>query len=295
MEDKRGELSSKYIIAIIILIVSFGVIIFFWIQFSGESETDLEVCRNSVVARGAIPVLKESVKLQCKTRKICLTENSCDTPEKYDEIIRVHSKDELELKLAELMYDCWWMMGAGKIDYRGGGVWENLYCAQCAIVNFDDSVQNKYEKITYLELLNEMRKNSIPGSDMSYMKYIYGTDSLEEFLAKTKISNENIDLSTSAIDLRYENGYVIVTGILKAGTFAAIGAIGGVVIGGAFTLVSGPPGWVAAAIIVGSGAAGGSAGYLISFGDDIFMSPMLIPYNASELGKLECKEFDTLL
>jgi len=300
---KKGDLTSKHIVIIIILIVSFAVILYFWWQFSPKGETDLEVCRNSVIARGSVPVFKESVSLKCNTRAVCITEKTCDNSAIYDKIIRVKSRDELELEIAKLMYDCWWMMGAGQVDYQGSGAGDNLYCAQCAIIDFDSSVQDKYEKITYLELLNEMRNNAIPNAEMSYMKYVYETDSIEGFRNTIAGSlGKNFRIEDSYINLKTEKGrYALVTGIFREGKLTSLkgaGLIaGGVVVGGVVAFFGGPAGWGAAAIIIkGAVAAGGGyIGYTISSPGGDFLRPMLIPFTADELNKLECKSFDTLI
>ncbi len=309
---KKGEITSNQIVILVILIVSFAVILFFWLSFGIKGTTDKEICHNSVITRGSVPVFKDTVELQCKTQKVCITADSCEDEGKYEEIIKVKSKDELKNEIIDLMYDCWWMMGEGKVDYQSSGAWKNLYCAQCAIIDFDDSVKKQYGDISYIELLNSMRSNSLPGKDMNYMEYLYGTDSIQAVSNGFRDSledKEGVEMDLEKNFIYTDGRYVLVTGIVKkgsAGTWIGVGA--GVVIGAGIIIGSagtGTPAVIAAAVSIvsikgavlvgGGGLVGGGAGWLIQKGDTGYLSPMLVSYNADVLNALECKDFTTLL
>tara|TARA_Y100000310_G_scaffold343846_1_gene453460 strand:- start:2210 stop:2899 length:690 start_codon:yes stop_codon:yes gene_type:complete len=199
--EKKGELTSKQLITIIILVVSFAIIIAFFFMLNFRGQIDQESCRNSVMMKGAIPIFKGIVSLKCKTQDICLSMGGdCERGEE----IKVDSETELYKEMADLMADCWWMMGEGKVNYGKG-------CAVCYKVYFDDGIKayepfKKKGGIPYSELYQYMSKN-IVSEEKSYLNYFYGLDILS---VKSKIKNENkIDIDGDLIDL--DKNYAIVT------------------------------------------------------------------------------------
>ena len=79
MKFKKGELTSKQLITIIILIISFSIILIFFFMFGFESVIDEESCRNSVMMRGTFSFLDTKlvdvnpISLKCKTQDVCLS------------------------------------------------------------------------------------------------------------------------------------------------------------------------------------------------------------------------------
>lgn len=171
MKNKKGELTSKQIITIIILIVSFGIILAFFLMLNLKGDIDKEACKNSVALRG-LPLGKYVFSLKCKTQDI-----------------NIENKEEVLGEISDLFVDCWWMMGEGKIDYGESS------CAICNKVSFDFEGD-----LTYDNLYNYMADNKILDGSMSYLFYLYKFSNVKGIPVKKK---------TGAIDLNEE--YAIVT------------------------------------------------------------------------------------
>src|SRR3989344_8001999 len=119
---KGGELTSQQLVTIIIVIVSFGVMILFFFLLDFNSEIGKETCRNSVILRGTTPLGKDTVKLNCKTEEVCLTTGArCEQAGAGAKVVKVQNQEQMQKALTELMYDCWWQMGEGKVDYQPKG------------------------------------------------------------------------------------------------------------------------------------------------------------------------------
>ncbi len=291
--NKRGELTSRQIVIIVILIISFAVIMLFYFRFDWKSETDKELCYNSVVNRGLIPVGKEMTSLNCKTQQICLTMGGecLDAPSNAKEI-KVKNEEEIIKEIANEMYDCWWMMGSGEINYAAGLDYKTVYCAICSNIYFDEEIQKQSSTINYGKLYSYLASENIPNKKQTYAEYLYDTNNLQE-IGKKEIAKRR---SLFSANIETNKHYAIVTGIMEEETMAklvkdaAIGGGVGAVIG---TVVAAnfwnPVGW-----IIGGVATLGGAGtaILINQGELVFLSPSLIPNDA--VSDLECKDFGSL-
>ena len=211
MKNKKAELTSKQLITIIILITSFTIILAFFFMLNLRSTIDRESCRNSVAMRGAISFIgKSPVSLKCKTQDVCFSMGGdCVAGEK----INIQSKFELKKEMTNLLVDCWWMMGEGKVDYDSPES-----CAICYKVYFDDEIQEgelegEEKGFSYKALYDYMFVNKVPGEDINYLYYFYGLSSFN--LVRNKISsdtNNKLDINTEKFDFNEE--YVVVTSIL---------------------------------------------------------------------------------
>lgn len=188
MINKKGELTSTQLITIAILIISFAVILFFLVRANLKSDIDAEACRNSISMRG-IPFGDYIITLKCKTQDVCFS-MSGDCEEEVDDIIQVVDKDELVKEMVNLLADCWWMFGEGKIDYGKTGD-----CAICYKIYFDDEIKNNHEWVD----ISEHLLNKIPNSDEIYASYLY--------------SRDNVQLIRGEKTLFTDSEYVVVTGI----------------------------------------------------------------------------------
>ena len=125
LNKKRAALTTRQIVILTILIISFIIILFllFRLNLSGQSEQ--QICHNSVVQRGSsILSLSDTVPLNCRTHYVCIsTTSKCEGEESRmptpDDIITVKSENELYKALADEMATCWWMYGEGEVDYLG--------------------------------------------------------------------------------------------------------------------------------------------------------------------------------
>src|SRR3989338_9062583 len=76
---RKGEITSTQLTGIIILIVSFAVILLFYLNLNWGENVDRETCKQSVILKASSPEVADirilPVTLKCKTEKICITTN----------------------------------------------------------------------------------------------------------------------------------------------------------------------------------------------------------------------------
>ena len=162
-QNKKGELTTKQLVTIIILIVSFVIILFLIFRLNLGETTNQEICRNSVVLRGQSALT--TGPLDCKTNYLTIsTEN----------------KQEIMKAIADEMASCWWQFGEGKIDYGGGFTSTSVHYAICSIISFDEKIQEKVPSISNAEFYDYLRKNNKTQSQ-TYLQYIYSTNVIGEF------------------------------------------------------------------------------------------------------------------
>lgn len=310
MPGKKGELTSKQLVTIIILIVSFAVILLFFLALNLKSEITKETCRNSVILKGTTPLGKDTVKLQCATQDVCITSGkNCQAEKSGAKVLQAKNKEELTSHLADLMYDCWWQMGGGKVSYAPRG-WKGQYCVMCDVITFDKSIREKegLNKVSLRELFVKLQEKKVPGSDVTYLYSLYGFTSvgaaLDTYGAQEK-GGEIDNVLKSEFDFRGQDKYALVTAVEEGASLAATagggigGAISAAILGAKFagatcTFVSPVVGTVLCAIA--GGAVGGGAAFLISSAasDAIFLPPYYVPFKGETIRELKCEEFSSL-
>lgn len=131
---KRGEMTSSQIITIVLAIAGFIVVlIFLAILFDDRGSGDRELCKFSVLTRATSPIdsLQASIPLKCTTEKICISESgkkdACDQFAGEENVKPVELKGSVDQKVRQIeetsanaMFDCWSMMGEGKLDVFPG-------------------------------------------------------------------------------------------------------------------------------------------------------------------------------
>ena len=283
MLNKRGEMTSQQIVILIILIASFAVILFFLFRLNLGSETEKEVCHNSVVARGSAVIPTEAVPLDCKRSYVCITEDgSCESMTKPIKK-KVETKEDIYDALAVEMADCWWMFGEGKVNYVGEDVIPGMYCSICSQIAFDDSVNDIIEsgELDKKEFYQHLYEKNMSSGDETYLEYLGLVGYYEGFDAEFT----NIDLDKQYYVLTGMNSDVSTWGYVAGGA-AIVGAI-------AFTPFIGPTAGIAVGSLLVAG--GGTAGYFVApivqgrVGNRI-ISPSLIEVNSKEFDGLDCKE-----
>lgn len=316
---KRGELTSGQIIALVILIISFVIIMIFFFILNPKDEITKESCRNSVMLRSS--EFGKSVKLQCRTQNICISGGGeCLDVSKDTQKIDVRSKDELYDALANLMYECWWQMGEGKVDYapKGYGFTEK-YCNICDMVLFDDKLKGDSDlnSINMGEFYNYMANKKVANGD-SLLYYLYKLNSMSS-VRDYIYSNTNgqIDILNEKLDLTQDTKYALVTSVTKQGYGMSIvtGAVAtgiGIAVG-VMTFNPGSAVWAAAGVqnlvkfvslgtqaatkigiptsVLGAGGAGWTTGLFITNGNQQYQPPTLYPFNSAAIKGLECKEY----
>jgi len=162
MENKRGQFMQselgKWILLAISAVILISAIAYFSPLYASTAEK--EACRNSVLLRGSL-LGQLNVPLSCKTQNITIT-----------------STDENKIKseIAREMYDCWDMLGQGKIDFFGESIWKQTTgfdtvkpaCVICSRIKFDKNVQ---QKISGVDIDSYMALTNVPGKDFTYLEY----------------------------------------------------------------------------------------------------------------------------
>lgn len=223
---QRGELTTQQLVTLIILIVSFGIILFLIFGLDLGEKTDKEICHNSVILKGR-SVLK-SGSLDCKTNYVCISGGGkCKdisptitveidmNPEADNEKERNEKiKNQTMKAIAEEMADCWWMFGEGKIDYVGRAIVEDeKVCALCSRISFDKTIQDFIRmdgenKINYKDFYNYLQSTD-KKKGVKYLNYLHNTNKLDGF----KLPDEAIDFTTQ---------YIVFTGMVKEGIASGI-------------------------------------------------------------------------
>lgn len=287
MLNKRGEMTTQQIVILIVLIASFAVLLFFLFRLNLGNETEKEVCRNSVIARGSSVVPIEAVPLDCKRSYVCITEDgSCEEMTKPI-VKKVETKEEIYDVLAVELVDCWWMFGEGKVNYVGEDLIPGMYCSICSQIAFDDSVKEIIEagELDKEEFYHYLYLKNMSGDDETYLEYLGLVDYYK-----------NVDTEFGIIDL--DKQYYVLTGMnsdVSTWGYVAVGA--GAVAGIAFApfTFGGSAGFVAGTLLA---IGGGTAGYFVApvvkgeIGNRM-ISPSLIEVNSEEFKGLGCKTITT--
>lgn len=311
---KKGELTSQQLVTIIILIISFVIILIFFLFLRPKDIIGKETCRNSVILSGTTPFGKETVKLKCETQDICISAGGeCKNYYKDTKTIEVRSKEEVYKTLAESMYDCWWMMGEGKVDYRKGAATEAKFCVICNTISFDEKSRKLFEneKIPMEELYKYMENKKVPNTEKSYINYLYNVNSLDAIFEQAPKTNDKGEELEQAIDTKIT--YALVTSIVEPGWWrslfsptggAVIGAFGGKLLAIAI-IPTGPAGWGAVAVFLATtaivsgisygGSWAGVAAESVAGGKYVPIQPIFVSFDQEGLSILNCRDFDSLI
>jgi len=289
--NKKGELSSNQLITIIILIISFAIIVAFFVMLGLKSTIDKETCRNSVITRGALPFGKDAVQLKCKTQDVCLTMgDDCMVNRKDIITIKVNNEEELTKEMVNLIYDCWWMMGEGKVNYMSGWIgFSEAYCSICSKVIFDKKIQEKYPSgISYKNIYDYMQTTKIPERDESYLFNMYKINSLE-IIRQKFLGDGGWDIYDYKIDPNKE--YVVTMAIVEDGWAEEI--IAGITTLVAVGSVALAPFTFGTSLALGAAAGAVATGITMAVpGKDVsYLYPIYLEFNGKELAALNCKEY----
>ena len=172
MMDKKGELTTKKIVIIITLVVSFSIILFFLLRLDLGGTTQEQVCHNSVILKGKAKGLIG--KLDCKTEYLCISGGG-DCEGSYDKV-NVESKEEVFEIIANEMAECWWMFGgehdveyAPLIDHaKKVATQKTFHCPICNSIKFKDLGEKVYSS----ELYDYLAENNY--DSRTHLEYLYG-------------------------------------------------------------------------------------------------------------------------
>lgn len=180
---KRGELTSSEIIAIVLTIIGFIVALTFLLVFLDLDKQSLdEVCALSVLTRATAPeTVNTYIPLKCQTNKYCIGKDCSEfIGEAHVEDISLPSNDQSAINLIEetnanAMYDCWSLMGEGKLDLFSGGTkavgWNqaDTACVICSRIALN--IPEERKSISDQTNLKEyMRTHQIPQKSETYLE-----------------------------------------------------------------------------------------------------------------------------
>ena len=215
IKDKHGELTTKQIVMIIILITSFIIVLFLLFRLNLGETTSKEICHNSVVLKEKSGIL--AGPLDCRTNYLCISGGkNCEEISATSTIkVDPDNKNETMKALADEMSDCWWMFGEGKIDYADRGTFTRTACSICSIVEFDERLQ-EMDSISYEEFYDYLRTTP-KTKTQTYIQYLYDTDTLDD-LPQEALLDDYFSKT-----LEPGKTYFILTGVIKEGYLTKIG------------------------------------------------------------------------
>lgn len=184
--DKRGEIEVEQTIKFVLPVLAFLILLGFLAYLGFKEAAQEDICHLTVISRGTSPqAAQANIPLKCTTKKICLTDGKgkCDESlagEQDIEIVKL-PKDTakatrvIEEASVEAMYNCWKMMGEGKVDIfgnylisRGLKPVEGPTCIICSRVAIDNDVSQSI--INNVNLHEYMRSNKVPDGDRTYLQ-----------------------------------------------------------------------------------------------------------------------------
>jgi len=182
--DKKGEMTSRQIGIIVLALAGFAImLIFILVVLDLDNFSDDELCRLSILTRATSPeVTKRLAPLNCRTGKICFTygEKCIEfAGRKYDEEKLPSNPDQAARKIEEItakeMFDCWSMMGEGKLDIFNGGPldainWDfkNTTCMICTRLATAPDVPE--EVLRKVDLNKYLESQQVPSSSKTYLQ-----------------------------------------------------------------------------------------------------------------------------
>ena len=192
---KRGELTTSQIVGLTLTIGGFAVVlIFVLVYLDVGKQVGKDACSLSVLTRATANTKVEGlVPLKCTTEKICLTYGK-DCIQFIGEkevapIILPEENDKAAIELIEAatanaLFDCWKIMGQGKLNLFGAGkeagifaqatALNNLFggkssCTICSRVAIQDEVIKKID-IEEIDINHYMEETLVPGSSLTYLE-----------------------------------------------------------------------------------------------------------------------------
>ena len=299
MKNKKAELTTKQIVILIVLIISFAIIIFFLFRLNLGSESDKQLCYNSVMNRANKLIPTDAVPLNCQRSYVCITKGNGDCGMIDPIKKKVKTKEEVYLALGDELADCWWMFGEGKVDYLGGESFSKLYCSICSQIKFDESLKdifgvNEFNKKDVFDYFSKTKLNGQGGP--TYLEYLYGSNDLVDPSQKINFGIINLDKQYySLMGMSSDVGALDwVTNVAIAGAI-----VGGLIIapltGGTSAVLSiSLLTYVAGGAVVG-GVAGGVlvAPVIKVFSDKDAIPPYLVEVGSEEFVALNCKDITT--
>lgn len=281
--DKRAGIVWQVLIPLIVLIVVGAILFFFLSAIPWRETVDREACHQSVLLRGNAFLKGEwgaELPLKCKTEEI---------------VIKTDDSLEIKRTIANAMYDCWWMLGEGEVDFfrQDPALQKKSHCVICATIGFDEKTKNSLPKITGMN--GYLQTTKVPGEEFTYWQYFVKSenptilnDFEEDYLDTSKtyaITYSLIEKSTllncvaggGAMVVGAKAGAAIGT-VIFPGVGTAIGFVGGMVIGGVGGYIIGDK--------LTNKISGTPEGYSILF--------TLVPFESRSISEIGCTSIESI-
>ncbi len=173
-----------------------------------------QACKLSLYTRAtASTSFQSGLPLKCSTEKICITESggkeSCkglawDDDVKVVKLSGSHQAraDKIAEISANALYDCWDMMGRGRLDIFGVAhplsfsdeTEAKSRCVICSRVAISEELSNNEDVMGLVDLNGYLVKNNVPGQSRSYWDVIQDSSGAQTFTG--------IDFAESEQELR---------------------------------------------------------------------------------------------
>jgi hypothetical protein len=197
--EKRGELTSSQIVALVLTIFGFIIVlVFLLVYLDAETYGNDEACRLSVITRATAPSEAERlVPLKCTTEKICLRINNKDSCPQFigeKNVVPIDLPSEknaaarkIEQVSADALYNCWKMMGEGKLDLFGGQEGNPVAnfaleqfttseikpkCVICSRVALSEELKKRQDILSQVNVNRYMAEAGPAGSQLTYLKLL---------------------------------------------------------------------------------------------------------------------------
>ncbi|MCL6500499.1 MAG: hypothetical protein K6T16_00495 [Candidatus Pacearchaeota archaeon] len=237
--NKKGASVQTIIIGIIILLITAAIIFYFFKALHHKETIDKEACHQSAILRNNALLKGElgpEIPLNCKTLQI-----------------KISTADEefIKREIANQMYDCWWMLGEGKLNFfkRDPSLqYYKSHCVICTIITFDKNVQERLPEIRGMDEF--LATNKIPTKNITYWQYFTNTEAPVVARAEQERGAIKTDKTYAIIYVLSERTTLLNS--LSGATCALIGAKYGAVAGAAICSIV-PIAGTAAGGLVGGG------------------------------------------
>lgn len=192
--SKKGEIETSQIILTVLAILSLVIALLFWYVFRDTTNVSDDTCKLSVLTRAtAADKLSVATPLKCTTHKICITSGSASNCPQFlgesdVEVVFLTGKDsysnalQIDAAMAENMYNCWSLMGEGKLNLFNGqtspsGFVKDIFaanevhptCIICSRVALGNDIPA--ETLAQIDVPNYLAHNAIPNGNISYLQY----------------------------------------------------------------------------------------------------------------------------
>jgi len=334
MRNKKGSYLTNVLFGLLLVVIT-GVLVLLAIKMVNYvGSIDKATCQASVEARSTFNLGPfepgKSIPLKCKTKKICIVigndkcSNMVDTkasPVVMKSISENNAKIEIEDILADELFKCHQMLGAGQLDFMPHSKYTSNYCLVCSQFDFGDKTKDKISPIPYFDIYQHMQEKKT-ADGRNYLDYIYpGLEAGKTIEIFNMIKKSAVDLEATDTDFKDftfedwqfegwginpkdKNGYSIVAQMVPVGTLKKWVGIGATLVIGVVTiaLLPTPAGPVGVALValeskVMATVSLTASGFMFIYGDPSgkynYIPPTILRSDADVLNSLKCTSFET--